>query len=184
MFLIINKLILEYLYTMKNFQGKVIVKISIRKAIEDDYYDICELVYEIHSLHVRNRGDIFKECDEPLKYDRFDEIIKDNYNQIYVAINQETKEIVGYSLIKVMNLTSFITINKKCFVYIEDFCIKSNYQRKGIGKKLFNYILNYSKKIGATTIELSVWDFNKKAIEFYKSLGMTTRNIRMELNIK
>lgn len=34
------------------------------------------------------------------------------------------------------------------------------------------------------SIQLSVWNFNKDAIEFYKSMGMTVRNIKMELEVR
>lgn len=48
---------------------------------------------------------------------------------------------------------------------------------------LFTHIVDYAKSNEASSIQLNVWDFNENAIKFYESLGMSTRNRRMELNI-
>ena len=37
-----------------------------------------------------------------------------------------------------------------------------------------------AKDIGAKRIDLTVWQFNKTAIKFYKSLGMKTQRIVLE----
>lgn len=40
-----------------------------------------------------------------------------------------------------------------------------------------------SKNIGAKRIDLTVWQFNKTAMNFYKSLGMKTQRIVLETRI-
>ena len=67
--------------------------------------------------------------------------------------------------------------------YFDDFCVKSSHQKNGIGRFLFQYIVDYSKTEGASSLQLVVWEFNKDAIKFYETLGMSTRNRRMELNL-
>ncbi|HAK43836.1 MAG TPA: hypothetical protein DCM59_15455 [Clostridium sp.] len=48
-----------------------------------------------------------------------------------------------------------------------------------MGRSLFEYIVDYAKTEG----ELIVWEFNKDAIKFYGSMGISVRNRRMELNL-
>jgi ribosomal protein S18 acetylase RimI-like enzyme len=67
--------------------------------------------------------------------------------------------------------------------HFDDFCVKSSHQKKGIGRVLFQHIVEYSKTEGASSLQLVVWEFNKDAIKFYETLGMSTRNRRMELNL-
>jgi len=67
--------------------------------------------------------------------------------------------------------------------YIDDFCVKASKQKNGIGRLLFDYVVSYAKSEGALSLQLIVWEFNKDAIKFYESLGMTVRNRRMELNL-
>ncbi len=69
------------------------------------------------------------------------------------------------------------------FAYIDDFCVKASKQKNGIGRLLFDYVVSYAKSEGALSLQLIVWEFNKDAIKFYESLGMTVRNRRMELNL-
>ena len=70
----------------------------------------------------------------------------------------------------------------RTFVYVDDFCVKSNFKRNGIGKLLFSHIVDYAKAESATSLQLNVWEFNQDAIKFYEQLGMSTRNRRMEIN--
>ncbi|WHE06010.1 GNAT family N-acetyltransferase [Thermoanaerobacterium thermosaccharolyticum] len=74
-------------------------------------------------------------------------------------------------------------VNFLIYKYIDDLCVSSTHRRKGVGRMLFKYIVDYAKKLGTDTLELTVWEFNSDAIKFYDGLGMTTRNRRMELKI-
>ena len=47
----------------------------------------------------------------------------------------------------------------------------------GIGK---GTVLELSKKEGLDAVELNVWAFNKSAIKFYSSLGMSVKNMKLE----
>lgn len=57
-------------------------------------------------------------------------------------------------------------------LHIEDICVDENYQKRGIGKKLYSQIVELAKEKKIDNIELMVWGFNKKAIKFYENLGM------------
>ena len=68
--------------------------------------------------------------------------------------------------------------------YIDDFCVNSNYKKNGIGRLLlFQYIVDYVRAEGASSLQLVVWEFNKGAICFYEKIEMSTRNKKMELNL-
>ena len=95
----------------------------------------------------------------------------------------DNNELIGYSILQIMTTRNLNILIPLKFVYVDDFCIKSTYQKRGIGKMLFTHIVDYAKSNEASSIQLNVWDFNENAIKFYESLGMSTRNRRMELNI-
>lgn len=48
---------------------------------------------------------------------------------------------------------------------------EKNYRGLGIGKEAMKYIEQYARSLGYKRLELGVFEFNKKAIEFYKKLG-------------
>ena len=69
-------------------------------------------------------------------------------------------------------------------LHIEDICVDENNRKNGIGKKLYNKIIELAKEINIDSIELMVWGFNKNAIKFYESLGMNIKNLRFEQKVK
>ncbi len=47
------------------------------------------------------------------------------------------------------------------------------YQGLGVGKEAMRFIEKYAKDLGYERMELGVFEFNQKAIQFYKDLGYT-----------
>ena len=67
--------------------------------------------------------------------------------------------------------------------YIDDICVHSRCRGMGIGTLLYNATVRLAKERGADTLMLNVWAFNESAMRFYKGLGMTERNINMEMKL-
>ncbi len=76
----------------------------------------------------------------------------------YVKTLLPTSEIYVYEINN--SIIVFIGINKN---YIEGIFIKEEYQNKGVGSKLLNYIKNLYNEL-----YLNVYKNNDNAIEFYK----------------
>jgi len=53
-------------------------------------------------------------------------------------------------------------------VYLEDLVVNEQYRRNGIGKMLFDKVLEYAKEKNAGKLVWQVLDWNTPAIEFYK----------------
>ncbi|MEY7999423.1 GNAT family N-acetyltransferase [Clostridium sp. Mt-5] len=159
------------------------MNLKVREAIANDYIHISNLVREVHKLHVKNRPDIYLEVDNPLMKDRFEDLLNSNNTKLFVVEDIYSNELIAYSIVQIMHQKNIQLLVPSKFVYINDFCVKSNHQKAGIGKLLFNHIVDYAKSEGASSIQLTVSEFNKNAIKFYKTLGMSTRNRKMELNL-
>lgn len=56
-------------------------------------------------------------------------------------------------------------------IYIEDIFVLPKYRKLGAGKKILKYIAKLAYDNGYERIEWSVLDWNKKAINFYESIG-------------
>jgi GNAT superfamily N-acetyltransferase len=56
-------------------------------------------------------------------------------------------------------------------LYLEDFFVLPEYRSKGIGKTLFNAMVNEAHHRGCGRMEWTVLDWNKLAIDFYDRLG-------------
>lgn len=154
--------------------------IKIREAVYEDYEEVLELVRQVQKLHVENRPDVYYDTKVPLEKERFKAVI-DGEDKLFVVESQG--RLVAYSIVRIMESQGLSIIKRNKFLYIEDICVDASMKKRGIGKRLFQHIKEYGAEKKVSSIQLSVWEFNKAAIKFYEALGMNTRNRRMELPI-
>lgn len=65
---------------------------------------------------------------------------------------------------------SYSTWKGKC-LYLEDIIVKEEMRGKGVGKKLFEAVIEKAKSTDARRMHWQVLDWNSDAIEFYKKYG-------------
>ena len=128
---------------------------------------------KVACMYNLNDLDDLEEC-----IDYYNEILKDNDIELIVITVEE--KVVGYTIIRYVDLKNIDLLKDRYYAYIDEICIKETFRRQGLGKFLFEYIYNLVKNKGADSLELGVWSFNKAALEFYKAMGMVEKNIRME----
>ena len=155
-------------------------KIIIRKAKPNDFSGVHKLIMQVHKLHVSKRNDIYKDID-PMNFEEFKTELS-NSNNIYLIAEFEN-EIVGICFSQIKEILNNKIMKNRKILYIEDICVDENYQKKGIGKKLYNQIVELDKEKNIDNIELMVWGFNENAIKFYKNLGMNIKNLKFEQKI-
>ncbi len=56
-------------------------------------------------------------------------------------------------------------------LYLDDLFVTEKFRGKGIGKKLFDIVIEEAKKINAKQLHWQVLDWNTPAIDFYKKYG-------------
>lgn len=155
-------------------------KVIIRKAKLNDFSGIHKLIMQVHRLHVSNRNDIYKDID-PMNFEEFKTELS-NSNNIYL-IAELDNEIVGICFSQIKEILNNKIMKNRKILHIEDICVDENYQKRGIGKKLYNQIAELAKEKNIDNIELMVWGFNKNAIKFYENLGMNIKNLKFEQKI-
>ena len=57
-------------------------------------------------------------------------------------------------------------------LYLEDLIVREHMRRKGIGKKLFDMVLDHAKVTSCVGLSLQVLDWNDLGINFYKKYNM------------
>jgi len=158
------------------------MNLKIREAKSNDYAEVCKLTMEVYKLHLENRPDVYLDIANPLEKESYDELLSLSNVKLFIVENDDNKKLIAYSVIQIMTTKNPIYISQ-AFVYIDDFCVKSNFKRIGIGRLLFSHIVDYAKVENATSLQLNAWEFNKEAVKFYEAMGMSTRNRRMEINL-
>jgi aminoglycoside 3-N-acetyltransferase I len=94
-------------------------------------------------------------------------------NDFFVFVALANNKVVG-------GLTSYILqqyYSKSPLVYIYDLAIKTEFQRKGIGKMLIEANNSYSRTIDAEAAMVQADIVDDHAIEFYRSTGAKGENV-------
>ncbi len=92
-------------------------------------------------------------------------VFKDQH--AHVLFVEVGSTIVGFALY----FYNFSTFIGKKGLYLEDLYIKSDFRHQGLGKALFQTLIEIAKKEQCGRMEWSVLDWNESAIRFYERLG-------------
>ena len=154
--------------------------IAIHKPTLDDYDAVRALVAEVHALHRAARGDVYA-ADAHFSREYYAALLADE-NGFPIAA-YDGNELIGFAsgFIKPPNPNPAMLPHR--IAYIDDICVHSRCRGRGIGRLLYNETVRLARERGADTLMLTVWAFNESAIRFYKSLGMTERNINMDMRL-
>lgn len=152
---------------------------KIRELKKEDYLDVFELEKQVYKIHYINRPDLYNDISS-LFPRNFYELIIDNQNCISLGI-EETGRIVAIILAEIKETNNISIVKNRKYCFIDDIVVDEKYRRKGYAKRLFEILKDRLKELNINDIELTVWPFNKSAIAFYESLGMSVKNIKYEL---
>ncbi len=131
----------------------------IRKGKKEDLPQVLGLIKEL-ALYEKASQEVTNTLDDML-IDGF------GPNPIYGLFVAELKgKIIGIAIY----YTKYSTWKGKC-IFLEDIIITETHRGKGIGKLLFEEIIQVSKECGASRMEWQVLEWNTPAIEFYKKFN-------------
>ncbi len=156
----------------------------VRKASANakDCKRLIELLYVVANVHHDGRPDLFKKDSKKYDEEQLFEILEDENRPVFVCVDDKDY-ILGYAFCILMYHKDHSVFKEYKSLYIDDICVDENYRLHGVGKLIFEKCKEHAYITGCYNIELNVWEFNKQALRFYKSLGMETESRRMELII-
>ncbi|MGG0176459.1 N-acetyltransferase family protein [Gottfriedia acidiceleris] len=157
------------------------MEISIRNANQNDYESLLPLFRQVHDLHVFERPDLYKENSTPVGEEEFNNQLKDSKQHILVATLGT--EIVGVAVLKEEEILENSFVNARKILLLNSLCVDDASRKKGIGRKLMQSVLDFAKELNVDSIELGVLESNQNAIHFYESIGMATKNRKMEFRL-
>jgi len=137
------------------------MNVKLRTAIKDDCERILELITELA---------IYEKAPEEVTVN-LNEFIEAGFGEkpvwkAFVATDssslEEKEVIIGFALF----YTRYSTW-KGCRLYLEDFLVTEAYRGKGVGKLLFEKVIQEAKENNYNGMVWQVLDWNEPAIYFY-----------------
>jgi|TARA_B100000959_G_C14745139_1_gene526776 GNAT superfamily N-acetyltransferase len=132
------------------------MRIIIRKGIKKDLSSVLRLIKELADYE--NAIDQVTITLEDLEQDGFGA-----HPWFWFLVAEKDDEIIGLSFYWIRYSTW-----KGKFLFLEDFVIKEEYRRQGIGSKLFEETIKICNKLNLNGMIWQVLDWNSSAIDFYK----------------
>lgn len=150
---------------------------EVRFLSQSDFDGVDRIVRQVHSLHVENRPDVYRDA-EPFPKTRFDALLA--AENAFALVAEDAGQIAGFCEITMKVPPDNPLLQPRIVAVIEDICVDEVCRKKGVGRLLFEAASQEARVRGALSLELCVWAFNGGARHFYEDMGMTERSRTME----
>ena len=145
----------------------------IRKATLDDYDELCALIAEVDELHRINLPKRFREPEGPTReWDYFRPLVMDEDVGLFVV--EQDGVLVGFVQVVVRDSRDIPILVPRRYAFIDSILVTEEFRGAGIGRALVDRAHEWAVSMGATEMELNVFEFNEDAIKFYRRLGYQT----------
>jgi GNAT superfamily N-acetyltransferase len=133
--------------------------IILREAQKSDMRSVLFLIKELATFEKETNAVEVTEKD----------LIRDGFGEhpsfkVYVAVEKD--EVIGMALF----YERFSTWKGRS-IHLEDLIVKREHRNKGVGKALYTKVLTHAHDLKFKRVSWEVLDWNKVAIDFYKSTG-------------
>ena len=153
----------------------------IRPAEVRDIPGMIELLRQVGQVHHEIRPDIFRGGAQKYNESDLEALLKDELRPIFVA--EEDGKVLGYCFCVHKEAKGHPVMNDRTELYIDDLCVEETCRGQGIATKLYAHVRAWAVEKGYDVITLNVWCGNDGALGFYEKMGMTPRNITMEMKL-
>ena len=156
---------------------------NIRRAGEKDIPRLIELLQQVLDIHAKIRPDIFISGTTKYTNDELQQMILDDRNPIYVAVNEKDL-CMGYAFCQLREQPFSNNMVPFTSLFIDDLCVDQSLRGQHIGESLFEFVKAEAKRLGCYEVTLNVWAGNTSAEHFYEKMGMKTKERQMEYILK
>ena len=149
-------------------------KMNIRRAGEKDIPRLIELLQQVLDIHAKIRPDIFISGTTKYTDDELLQMILDDTNPIYVAVDEKDL-CMGYAFCQLREQPFSNNMVPFTSLFIDDLCVDQSLRGQHIGESLFEFVKAEAKRLGCYEVTLNVWAGNTSAEHFYEKMGMKTK---------
>jgi diamine N-acetyltransferase len=155
------------------------MNVSVRPARPEDLVALVHLLDEIVAFHHNEDPTQFSgpEAAEHTRY--LEERFQDPDAAVFIAEDQGT--LAGIAVTVIREAPPFLNPNR--FVLLENLAVTTKFRRTGVGRKLVEAAVLWTRARDMQELDLNVYEFNHSAIRFYEAIGFRTVSRRMKLTL-
>jgi ribosomal protein S18 acetylase RimI-like enzyme len=155
---------------------------TIRAATMGDYDGLCALYLEADALHHSAAPDAFASpADPPRSREFIAETLNDTNSALFVAVGNTARAVLGFARLNIRPASRHPALSQHDVGWVDELVVKRDNHRSGIGSALMAHAQQWFRSRGVSDFRLTVWEFNRGAIEFYEHLGYETLMRTMRL---
>ena len=154
----------------------------VRRAEERDIPAVLNLLVQVNMVHHNGRPDLFKGPTTKYSAEELKAIFSNGETPVFVCTD-ENDRVLGHGFC-MMEQYGGQLMTERSTLYIDDICVDENTRGQGVGRALYDHILDYAREAGCYNVTLNVWSCNPGAMAFYEKLGMAPYKIGMETILK
>lgn len=151
---------------------------TVRRAEGRDIPAIMELLRQVNRVHYEGRPDLFKLAT---KYtpEELAGILADEGTPVFVCAD-EAGRVLGHGFCVFQQHVNSNLLTDVRTLYIDDICVDEAARGLGVGRALYDHILDFARANGCYNVTLNVWSCNPGAMKFYERLGLVPYKVGME----
>jgi len=150
----------------------------IRAATLGDLDALCALFAQADALHQAQIPHVFREHDGPARSPHYLEGLLQR-DDLAVWVAEQDGQAVGMLVAVERRVPVLPFLVPHHYIEIDAIVVDEAYRSRGIGTDLLASAETWAITLGCDGIQLSVWEFNRRARSFYQSHGYTTAMRRM-----
>lgn len=149
--------------------------ITIRPTTDAAF--LAELNKEVQEHHHNMYPEIFR----PYAREEIEKAIKKMLagREAKAFVAYDGDEPAGYALIFISRFNQNAFQVARSAMQVDQFAVLEKFRRKGVGKKLMEFLLDLAKKEKLNRVDLNHWQKNEEARGFFGSQGFAYYNARM-----
>jgi GNAT superfamily N-acetyltransferase len=145
----------------------------IREAVDADYDQLCRLYGLGDELHRENLPHIFQRFEGPVRDEEYlRSLVEGDDFGLFVAEAEE--QLVGLVSVRASWTAPVPMLVRRGYAVVDILVVSEAFRRRGIGATLMERAHQWARGKGLDSVELTVWEFNTAAIQFYERLGYHT----------
>lgn len=152
----------------------------VRRAELKDIPRVLELLVQVDMVHHNGRPDLFKGPATKYNAAELEEIFGNEKAPVFVCENEEGI-VMGHAFTIYKQIVGDSVLTDVRTLYIDDICVDEAARGQGVGKALYEYVVQFASEQGFYNVTLNVWTCNPSAMKFYEAMGLKPQKIGMEL---